>query len=223
MTFLRRVAVGVAVLSALATPLRVAAQTAAADTARWLGPWLNVHYTYAGGTSMDGDVGFTTLNTTTSSSSGAGLGFGYTFLPWLGIFGNADVAPGQTITSTTVTGSQTLYQLDAGVRAQLPMATFPLLIYGELGFSTRILSGTAQVQGLSPTVGNDYSNWGGAAMYGFGAQFLVGRRFAVDASYLASSGTYAWVKMANIAPLETHASSSKSSRVLVGVTWYLRR
>jgi hypothetical protein len=208
------------VMAVSITGASAAAQAAVQDNARWLGPWLNVHYTYAGGTSMDADVGFNTLDYTSSGSSGGGFGFGYTFIPWLSVFGNADVAPSQTITSAQVTGSQTLYQLDAGVRAQLPFVTIPLMIYGELAVSSRILTGTAQVQGLSPAQGHAYDTWGGAVTYGVGAQYLVGRALAIDVSYLASSGTYEWIKMANISPIATHASSSSSSRVLAGITWF---
>ncbi len=95
------------------------AAAAAPDPGRALGPSVNAHYTHASGSEIQ-DAGFTL---STSGSGGGGLTLGYAFSRWIAISMTADVAGGQTVSSSSgsAIGTQTLNQTDATARFQLPL------------------------------------------------------------------------------------------------------
>lgn len=200
--------------------LTLGSSIAAQEPDRALGPWVDVHYTHASGTTIDAAPPFQSFPFSTNSSGGGGATIGYGFLPWLSGFVTVDVGGGQSATSTasSLSGTMTLYQVDAGARFQWPVRTVPLTPYVLLTYSSRLLSGP--LTGGTPYGDGTYSTWGGAVTFGAGVEYFFARAFAIDVSYNQSSGTYFRLEAPSGYPYETQAPSSASSRVLVGATWH---
>lgn len=184
-----------------------------------MGPWFDVHYTSAAGTTISGAIPFQPYSFTTGKSSGGGLTIGYGFLPWLSGFVTVDGAGSQTVSDATpvMNGSLSLSQVDAGVRAQVAIPKAKLTPYAILAYSSRLLSGSTT--GL-PQGSGTFSTWGSAVTYGAGVEFFFAPAFTLDASWQQSSGAYSHVEMPNNTTFSTGSPSSSASRVLAGVTWH---
>jgi hypothetical protein len=186
---------------------------AAQDTTQIASPSVNVHITQASGSTIEGSGGTTTLG----ASTGWGISLGYGFNKWLSMYTTADAAGSQSVSSNgTLNGSLTLYQMDAGVRIQYPLARNKVIPYGLLAYSSRLLSGPGNTLYYGS---GTLSIWGGAMTYGAGIQLFMSRNVALDLSYTGSSGTYARVQYPDGYGFNTSAGSTTSSRFAGGVTW----
>ena len=196
---------------------------AAQDTTRAPGPSANLHVTSASGAAIDGTLFGNAASLSTTSSTGWGLTFGYGFNRWLAAYATIDDGGSQTTTTSGGVqfnggGSQTLYQVDAGVRLGYPFAKGRVLPYGLLSYSRRMLRGEV---GTMLWGNGTYSEWGSATTYGLGLQLYAARKVALDVSWQQSSGTYGHLEVPYYGEHPMSPSSTSSSRVLAGVTWQI--
>jgi hypothetical protein len=195
---------------------------------RSLGPFFGLHYTNASGTDVNGSIPFDSIAFSTNSMSGGGLTLGYGLTPWLSAFATMDLANGTASTdpgaptAVPVTGSMALNQVDAGFRLQLPLKKFKP--YALIAYSSRFLDGH-QLTPCPPSGGvggcpGPFTMWGSGVTFGAGLEFFFAREWAADVSWQETSGTYDQLKLADGATFGSGASSTSSSRFLVGVNWH---
>jgi opacity protein-like surface antigen len=195
---------------ALFAMLAIASLARAQDSLFSTGPSANLHLAHASGSTITSG----TKSATTGSSTGWGLTLGYGIRRWFGLYMTADAAGTQsTVQDSLFSADLSLYQADAGLRFQWPVAKDRVVPFALIGFSYRLMSGNGTGKSA---VDSSIDVWGPAFSYGLGVDVFLSPRVALDLNYVESS-----VKYRNINGSDTHAGPTPASRVDAGITWQI--